>query len=107
MIKAIHLPGAAFPQDRHDLLGSLCVGIGQDELAIVRERRCIGLDLLIRFPQNGLIVNSMFESLASQSFDGLVQVPIVVEYPNDRLVSYEPFREEPTDGGKFHVGALF
>ena len=45
----------------------------------------------------------MFKSRASQWFDSLVQVSIVVDIPNDRLVRYEPFREEPIDGGKFHV----
>ena len=151
---AIRLPGAALPQDLHDLLGLHCVGSDQNELAILREGRGIGLDHLVRqvpmckmgfkdpdngvlgrlrwhssfrtppshrrskarckdrrtdvnclFPYNSLIVNSVFKPRASQSFDRLVQVSRVVEYPNDGLFGQEAFREEPTDGGKFHVGA--
>ena len=46
-----------------------------------RKDRCTDIDWL--FPYNGFIVNGVFKSRASQSFDGLVQVSSVVEYPND------------------------
>src|SRR4029077_12067640 len=159
---AIRLPGAALPQDLHDLLGLHRVGSDQNELAILREGRGIGLDHLVRqvpmckmgfkdpdngvlgrlrwhnsfrtppnhrrskarckdrrtdvnclFPYNSLIVNSVFKPRASQSFDRLVQVSRVVEYPNAGLFGQEAFPEESTDGGNqgidrgFHFGVLF
>ena len=70
-------------------------------------------DVNCLFPYNSLIVNSVSKPRASQSFDRLVQVSRVVEYPNDGLFGQEVFREESTDGGNqgierdFHFGVLF
>jgi hypothetical protein len=55
----------------------------------------------------------VFKPRAGQSFDRLVQVSRVVEYPNDGLFGQEAFPEESTDGGNqgidrgFHFGVLF
>jgi len=48
-----------------------------------RARRKDRTDVARLFRHDGLIVNSIFKSRASQSIDGFVQVPGVVEYPND------------------------
>jgi len=48
-----------------------------------RARRKDSTDLAQLFRHDGLIVNSVFKSRASQSVDGFVQVSGVVEYPND------------------------
>ena len=48
-----------------------------------RARRKDPTDVARFFRHDGLIVNSVFESRASQSLHGFVQVPGVIEYPND------------------------
>jgi hypothetical protein len=48
-----------------------------------RARRKDPTDVARFFGHDGLIVNSVFESPASQSLNGFVQVPGVIEYPND------------------------
>ena len=44
----IHSCGAALPQDLHDVLVALGLGSDYDELALVIERRGVGLDHIVR-----------------------------------------------------------
>jgi hypothetical protein len=49
--------------------------------AIARRKNCPAAAARL-FPYDSLVVNSVLKSRTSQSFDGLVQVPGVVEYAN-------------------------
>ena len=55
---------------------------------------------------DGLIVNSVFKSRASQSFDGSVQVLGVAEYPNDRRRLQAPNRAMVTFPVSFSARAF-